>query len=79
MTNYGPELIYLADKGLVAALPKLISPENEAWRITAAGRIFWRPTGGDDMRRVECSEAIQYEEFCRPFRGLVCPGHFSHG
>jgi len=34
------ELIYLADKGLVAALPKVISPENEAWRITAAGRDF---------------------------------------
>jgi hypothetical protein len=34
------ELVYLADKGLVARLPKLISPENEAWRITAAGRDF---------------------------------------
>jgi hypothetical protein len=34
------ELVYLADKGLVAALPKVISPENEAWRITAAGRDF---------------------------------------
>lgn len=32
------ELVYLADKGLVAPLPKMISPENEAWRITAAGR-----------------------------------------
>ena len=34
------ELLYLADKGLLAPLPKLISPENEAWRITAAGRDF---------------------------------------
>ena len=34
------ELIYLADKGLVAKLPKVISPENEAWRITASGRDF---------------------------------------
>jgi hypothetical protein len=32
------ELQYLADKGLLTQLPKLISPENEAWRITAAGR-----------------------------------------
>ena len=34
------ELVYLADKGLVASLPKTISPENEAWRITAEGRDF---------------------------------------
>lgn len=34
------ELRYLADKGLLATLPKTISPENEAWRITAAGRDF---------------------------------------
>jgi hypothetical protein len=34
------ELAYLEEKGLLAALPKLISPENEAWRITAAGRDF---------------------------------------
>ena len=34
------ELLYLADKGLVAPVSKLVSPENEAWRITAAGRDF---------------------------------------
>lgn len=32
------ELEYLADKGLVAEVAKPISPENRAWRITAAGR-----------------------------------------
>ncbi len=30
-------LSYLADKGLVADVPKPISPENKRWRITAAG------------------------------------------
>ena len=34
------ELQYLADKGFLAAIPKTISPENEAWRITAEGRDF---------------------------------------
>jgi hypothetical protein len=34
------EILYLADKGLLAPAPKLISPENPAWRITAAGRDF---------------------------------------
>jgi len=34
------ELVYLRDKGLVEAVPKLISPENPAWRISAAGRDF---------------------------------------
>jgi hypothetical protein len=34
------EIIYLADKSFLIAVPKLISPENEAWRITAAGRDF---------------------------------------
>jgi hypothetical protein len=34
------ELQYLADKSFLAAIPKTISPENEAWRITAAGRDF---------------------------------------
>lgn len=32
------ELQYLADKGLVVAEDKAISPENKRWRITAAGR-----------------------------------------
>jgi hypothetical protein len=32
------EMDYLADKGLVSVPEKLISPENRAWRITAAGR-----------------------------------------
>jgi hypothetical protein len=34
------ELAYLGDKGLVEPVPKQISPENRAWRITAAGRDF---------------------------------------
>jgi hypothetical protein len=34
------ELQYLADKSLLAAVPKTLSPENAAWRITAAGRDF---------------------------------------
>lgn len=34
------ELIYLRDKGLITLVPKEISPENAAWRITAAGRDF---------------------------------------
>lgn len=41
------ELLYLADKGLVASLPKTISPENEAWRITAAGRDLLAGRGGE--------------------------------
>jgi hypothetical protein len=32
------ELQYLADKSLVVAVTKTLSPENRAWRITAAGR-----------------------------------------
>jgi hypothetical protein len=32
------ELGYLRDKGFIEAAPKVISPENPAWRITAAGR-----------------------------------------
>ncbi len=39
------ELQYLADKGLVAEAPKLISPELRAWRITAAGRDWLATTG----------------------------------
>lgn len=34
------ELLYLADKGFLVAVEKPISPENQAWRITAAGRDF---------------------------------------
>jgi hypothetical protein len=34
------EMLYLADKSFLMAVPKLISPENEAWRITASGRDF---------------------------------------
>jgi hypothetical protein len=34
------ELRYLAEKGLLAAVRKTISPENRSWRITAAGRDF---------------------------------------
>ena len=32
------ELDYLRDKGLVARPNKIISPENQAWVITGAGR-----------------------------------------
>ena len=39
------ELLYLVDKGLIAPVPKLISPEVEAWRITAAGRDFLSQRG----------------------------------
>lgn len=35
------EIAYLADKGFLVSVPKLISPENPAWRITAAGRDFF--------------------------------------
>lgn len=34
------ELCYLEEKGLLARKPKLISPENEIWQLTAAGRDF---------------------------------------
>ena len=34
------ELLYLADKAFLVAVPKIISPENESWRITASGRDF---------------------------------------
>lgn len=36
----GAEVQYLADKQLVAETTKILSPENQAWRITAAGRDF---------------------------------------
>ncbi len=35
-----PELLYLADKGLVVNAAKSLSPENRWWRITAEGRDF---------------------------------------
>lgn len=34
------ETLYLADKGLLAEVPKMVSPENRAWRITAEGRDY---------------------------------------
>jgi len=34
------EMGYLADKGLITSVEKVISPENKAWRITAAGTDF---------------------------------------
>jgi RIO-like serine/threonine protein kinase len=34
------EVLYLVDKGLIAPEEKTISPENYAWKITAAGRDF---------------------------------------
>jgi hypothetical protein len=34
------ETQYLEDKGLILSVVKTISPENRAWRITAAGRDY---------------------------------------
>jgi len=34
------EMEYLCDKGFAEGVGKQISPENTAWRITAAGRDF---------------------------------------
>jgi len=34
------ELDYLREKGLVTELPKTLSPENRAWKLTANGRDF---------------------------------------
>ena len=39
------EVQYLADKGLVVADEKTISPENKRWRITAAGRDWLAEEG----------------------------------
>lgn len=39
------ELRYLQDKGLVKMLSKAISPENQTWRITAAGRDWLAQNG----------------------------------
>jgi DNA-binding PadR family transcriptional regulator len=38
------ELQYLADKGLVVAVEKPVSPEMAVWRITAAGRDYLAQT-----------------------------------
>jgi hypothetical protein len=39
------ELTYLVDKELVAEVGKTLSPENRAWRITAAGRDYLASRG----------------------------------
>ena len=39
------ELRYLEDKGFVKACSKAISPENQTWRITAAGRDWLAANG----------------------------------
>ena len=39
------EVGYLEDKGLVAEVLKGVSPENRAWRITAAGRDYLAERG----------------------------------
>jgi hypothetical protein len=39
------ELRYLQDKGFVKVPSKAISPENETWRITAAGRDWLAQNG----------------------------------
>ena len=39
------ELRYLEDKGFVRPPPKAISPENQTWRITAAGRDWLAQNG----------------------------------
>jgi hypothetical protein len=35
-----PEIDYLVEKELMAAVAKHLSPENQLWRITAQGRDF---------------------------------------
>lgn len=39
------ELRYLEEKGLLQRKLKLISPENQIWQITAAGRDFLAENG----------------------------------
>jgi hypothetical protein len=39
------EIAYLTDKGLVAQVDKVLSPENKRWRVTAAGRDFLAEQG----------------------------------
>jgi hypothetical protein len=41
------ECQYLADKHLIEATLKKVSPENTAWRITAAGRDFFAENDPD--------------------------------
>jgi hypothetical protein len=43
--RFESEMLYLADKGFLVAVDKPISPENPAWRITAAGRDFLAERG----------------------------------
>jgi hypothetical protein len=40
VAEIGPEVDYLAGKGLMEPVAKHLSPENRAWRITPAGRDF---------------------------------------
>ncbi|HEU0011085.1 MAG TPA: hypothetical protein VFT34_14810 [Verrucomicrobiae bacterium] len=39
------EMRYLQDKGFVSVLSKAISPENQTWRITSAGRDWLAANG----------------------------------
>lgn len=39
------EILYLEDKQLLVLMPKTISPENKAWRLTAGGRDFLAERG----------------------------------
>lgn len=39
------ELLYLQDKDMVVEVPKPLSPENSAWRITATGRDVFAMRG----------------------------------
>lgn len=39
------ELLYLADKQLVVAEERAVSPEQKRWRITAAGRDYLAQQG----------------------------------
>lgn len=39
------ELVYLADKQLVAVDQKIVSPELKRWRLTAAGRDWLAEEG----------------------------------
>ena len=41
------ELTYLEDKGLAKPINKLLSPELQCWRITAAGRDHYAQLTGD--------------------------------
>ena len=41
------EIQYLVDKGLVVETTKILSPENMAWRIVAAGRDYLAEVQGE--------------------------------